>query len=218
MKCFAEGLPRLGVLNVRVDLCDAITSPGPSVIISTTHGSDEIQIRYGDEVVTFRVPLRVSSTTSFSVSTDLRSSITSRISAIPSSEFREPTLVSADEVQTMWSNGATISCSCGKILVSNHELRWKDLPSSSWLEFSDYWHCHSGHFHSHSHETSHSAKQIPAVLKASPATALVGPTFLLFHPHDTQNVTIKVLFHLSPNWTQRGRLCGPHKESLIQKS
>ena|SRR5271170_5073499 len=209
MKFFAEGLPRLGVVNLQVQL------DGPSnetSSISTTEG--DVTVTLHNDGVELYIPLPFPpSKTETLIFPPKQSIITSRISTLRSTSAEDPkSLLSAEEFETHYSRLGTLSCvSCHTPIVTTKQLRFKDLPSDSWLEFSDYWLCHPSHSHSHTHTHTHSETQIPPpklpTIKSNPGTALLGLTSLVLNSKDVQNVTIKVtfpfvlVFYMYLNWT-----------------
>ena len=192
MKFFAEGLPRLGVVNLQIELDTPSTD---LTSISTTEGDVNVALQHDGELsVPLSSPASSTETVKFSSN---KSIIIARIPTTRSPNNDEPLpLLSAEDIQTQWSQGATLSCSAchGKILTSP-QTRWKDLPSDSWVEFSDYWLCHSGKSHSHSHSRPHTSAPVLPTIRTAPGTALVGLTSLLIHPDNSQNITIKVYSH-----------------------
>lgn len=196
MKFFAEGLPKLGVVNLEVELDTPVDE---YTTLSTSNGGSNVVLQHRNETQILPLPLPTPSTQTFTFPPS-ESIISARIPTVPSKVVTEPTLlVSAEDIRNRWTCGGKVSCSsCHKTFVEGREMKWKDLPSESWQEYADYWLCHrQSHSHSHSHSLSHESPTIP-VLKASPATALVGVTFLLVHPDDTQNLHIKVHSPSSP--------------------
>jgi hypothetical protein len=194
MKFFAEGLSRLGVVNLQIELDKPSTD---STSIFTTEGDVNVVIQHDGEL---RVPLSFPAASSEILKfSSNKSIITARIPTARSPNIGEPlTLLSAEDIQAQWSQGATLSCSaCHRKTLTSPRMRWKDLPSDSWVEFSDYWLCHSGNSHSHSKSHPHASTPILPSLRATLETALVGLTSLLIHPDNSQNVTIKV--HLHPS-------------------
>jgi HECT-like Ubiquitin-conjugating enzyme (E2)-binding len=194
MRFFAERLVRLGIVNLQIELG---TTSDESTHISFAKGESKAAVVR--DVEEYAIPLgclvHASQELSFPAS---QSIITCRASTLPSNSVYEPKpLLSADDFKL--SSCATICCSsCERDIIANKQMRWKDLPSDSWIEFSDYWHCHSGHEHSHGpheHSTHPGGTEISTipVIKAVPGMALIGSTFLLIHPDDTQHLIIKVL-------------------------
>jgi hypothetical protein len=200
IKVFAEGLRRLGVINVQIHL----DTPSEESTTLSTHENDKHAIlHHAAAIFLIRLPSPSSSTKDITLPLN-QTTITCRVSTFPTHVDQTlGFLLSADDINVKWSRGADLSCAkCHHIIVQNQPLRWKDLPSDSWEEYSDYWHCHPGssHFHSHSHSPSqiHTHHQAPTqphkpfVLLASPGTALVGLTYLLIHSTNTQNITFEV--------------------------
>ena len=189
MKFFAEGLPRLGVVNVQIEL-DSPSSH--SISVSTTVGEFNIVLRHDGEVIV-PLPFDASSTETLTIPPE-KSVITVRVPTVRSTSYAEPLpLLSAEDIQTQRSQGTTLSCaSCHKKILCRSQMRWKDLPSDSWIEFSDYWLCHPGNSHSHSHAHAHTPTPVLPTLKAAPGTVLVGLTSLLIHHDDSLNITVKV--------------------------
>ena len=198
MKFFAEGLPKLGVVNLEVELDTPVDK---YITLSASNGGSNVVLQHQNETQIINLPLPTPSTQTFTFPPG-EWIISARIPTVPSKVGTEPTpLVSAEDIRNRWTCGGKVSCSsCHKPFVEGREMKWKDLPSESWQEYADYWLCHRhshSHSNSHSHSHSHEPPTIP-VLKASPGTALVGVTFLLAHPDDTQNLQIKVLSPTSP--------------------
>lgn len=198
MKFLAEGFPRLGVVNLQIELDTPSTD---STSILTTEGDVNVVLQHDGEIT---LPLSFpASSTKFLKFSSQKSIITARIPVTRFLNNDEPlSLLSAEEIQTQWSQGAALSCSaCHRKVLISPQMRWKDLPSDSWVEFSDYWLCHSGNSHSHSQSHSHTFTPVLPTLRATPGTALVGLTSLLVHPDNSQKITIKVhfppLFHPS---------------------
>lgn len=100
------------------------------------------------------------------------------------------------------ANAAQFKCkSCESKLISSETITtWKALPSETWAEMMDFWHCHKpsddgGHNHSHAHsdvpdsKTTPTAEPVPSFnpsyavssFEAYPSTALVGLSYILFH-------------------------------------
>lgn len=87
---------------------------------------------------------------------------------------------------------------CNNTLISTETITtWKALPSETWAEMMDFWHCHKpsddDHNHSHSHSDNSdlhtSLASVPSFnpsyavssFEAYPSTALVGLSYILFH-------------------------------------
>jgi hypothetical protein len=194
MKFFAEGLPQLGVVNLNLQLESLLNGCS----LSTTEGDHHARLRHDDEIVSIPLPLSASSTETLTYP-GKPSVVTVRISASSSKSNNEPQpLLSAGDFQEQ----ARVLCAlCRRQIFKSDRMRWKDLPSESWVEFSDYWLCHPGHSHSpphshsyHSHKNkTHPINPIP-VLKPTPGTSLLGLTYVLVDLLDTQDIVIKVLF------------------------
>ena len=191
MKFFAEGLPRLGVVNLQIELD---TSSTDSTSIFTTEGDVNVVLQHNGEL-SVPLPFPASSTETLKFSSK-KSIITARIPTTRSFNNDEPlTLLSAEDIQTQWSQGATLSCSAchGKILTSP-QMRWKDLPSDSWVEFSDYWLCHSGNSSlPFPFPYAHTLPPFVPLSKRLQEPHSSDCTSLLIHPDNLQNITIKVL-------------------------
>jgi hypothetical protein len=191
MRFFGEGLPKLGVVNLEVEL-DTQTS-GSTTIFTSTGGSNVVlQNNTEPQIIPLPSPTPSAQTFTFRPNESI---ISARIPATPSSLVTDPkSLLSAEDIQSLWACGGKLSCAtCHKPLIEGREMKWKDLPSESWKEYADYWLCHRhAHSHAHSHTPTHDPPAIP-VLKATAGTALVGLTFLLVDPYDTQNLQIKVI-------------------------
>jgi HECT-like Ubiquitin-conjugating enzyme (E2)-binding len=187
MKFFAEGLPRLGVVNLHVALNSASTE---ATSITTTEDDTTIILQHQHEEFVILLPSSPSATETIPLPPG-KSIITSRLSiSRPPTDDQLLPLLSANDVLPLGSQGTTLSCvDCRKSQLVTPQMRWKDLPSDSWVELSDYWLCHSGSTHSHNHE--HHTPVLPT-LKTRPGTVLVGLTSLLLHPDDLPNITIKV--------------------------
>src|ERR1700721_423708 len=142
MKFFAEGLPRLGVVNLQLQLQ---TPSNSSTTVSTTAGREHAVLSHDGEVSTLLLPCAASSQDTCTF-TSGQLIIKPRILTSPTKDSVETVpLLSADDIGTHWSLGAKLSCAyCHRVLVNDRQIRWKDLPSDSWLEYSDYWLCHSG--------------------------------------------------------------------------
>jgi hypothetical protein len=205
MKFFAEGLPRLGIVNLQIRL-DA--RPASHISLSVTAGEQKAILCHGKETSVLALPSPSSATETFTYPPG-QSEIALRMSTERSNCNEEYTpLLSAEDVRSKWQQGAKLSCrNCHQDILSNPQMRWKDLPSESWAEYSDYWLCHPGGSHPHSHSHSHTPQTsepgtnihlIPN-LAARPGIGLVGLTSILFDPKDIQNILFKVYFlFLSP--------------------
>jgi HECT-like Ubiquitin-conjugating enzyme (E2)-binding len=222
-KWFAEGLPRLGVINLQIQFNPPFNN---AVNISTVSGSYEALVLTGETTIRIQLPLLASST-NFARFPTGQSLITCRIPAIASNEPSEPTPpLSADELQLAWSQDATLACGkCDRSILSNNQLKWKDLPSEFWLEFSDYWLCHSGSSHGHHHhdsDTDHVDSIVPksSVIKPKPRVALLGLTSILLNVADTIGLTVNSPSTLSSNTDLKESisLLNHQGETLIQKS
>lgn len=198
MKFFAEGLPRLGVVNLNIQF----ESPLNGCSLSTVEGDQHALLRCGNEVISIPLPLAATSTETFTYP-DKSSIVTTRILASGSEKNMEPQpLLSASDLQ---EQSRVLCTSCGRQILKPMPKRWKELPSESWVEFSDYWLCHPGHHSlSHSHHMHKNKSQpinpIP-LLKPTPGISLLGLTFVLVDPSDAQRITIKVTLpcdHLGP--------------------
>ena len=201
---FAEGLPKLGVVNLEIEL-SIPTDDSTSLSTSNTVSSAVLQHHNDTQII--RLPLPTSSTQFFTFRSN-ESIITARIPSAPSMDVTEPMpLLSAEDIRNLWSSGGRLSCSaCQKPLVEKREMKWKDLPSESWQDYADHWFCHR-HTHSHSplqshpHTDAHDLLPIP-VVNTTAGTALVGVTSLLVHSDDTLNLSKKVFTHIFPvSWT-----------------
>lgn len=191
MKFFAEALHTLGVLNISIAL-DTPSSADTAALF--TKGQPDAVLRHEGEDI--RIPLPGSplnsQTTTFPPgrrALEIRAPMTKDLTQHP----RIP-LLSAEVIQSRWDNDRHISCrACRLPVVVDHAIRWKELPSQSWIEFSDYWHCHSGSSHPHAH-CDHEVKRGPDLptLRAFPGTAFVGLIYLVFNSTDTQHVRAKV--------------------------
>lgn len=71
---------------------------------------------------------------------------------------------------------------------------WKALPSETWAEMMDFWHCHKPHNDNHKdHEHSHTQfNKAYAVSKfiPSPNSAMVGVSYILFHISNIPNISV----------------------------
>jgi hypothetical protein len=224
MKFFAEGLPRLGIVNLQIHL-DA--SPVSHLTLSVTAGDQKAVLCHGEESFVLGLPAPASSTEKFTYPAG-QSEITSRISTERSTSNEESTsLLSAEDIASKWQQGARLSCrNCHQDILSNPQMRWKDLPSESWAEYSDYWLCHPGGSHSHSHSHSHISRSpeprtnhpIPN-LTARPGLGLVGLTSILVDPKDLQNILLKVNSYSLPTLdSKKAPLCLRNGGAPIQKS
>jgi HECT-like Ubiquitin-conjugating enzyme (E2)-binding len=204
MQFFAEGIPRLGVINLSIQLH---SKSDHSTSIITTAGLPEVIVNHGGSSSTLILPLAPSSsqTSTYSLGS---STITSRIYTIASASSEIVPLLSADIFKER-SKEVNLCCStCHHPILSSHQIKWKDLPSDSWLEYSDYWLCHPhSHSHNHNHEDTSPDLTIPSILKVNKDTILIGLTFLLINPSDLQNITFKVRAFFSPLDLKKVSLC-----------
>lgn len=201
MKYFAEALPKLGVVNLQVQLDD---ESNKSISLSTTAGNRECLLLRDNAVSNLLLPL-VSSKTERPTLQINQQILSARISTTPVNANEDPvSLLPAEEIQKHWVDGTKLSCkSCHIEICSQPALRWKDLPSESWLEFADYWLCHSGctNSHSHSHPRPMHQQENPVFsqsIGAKPGLGLVGLTFLVLHQEDLSNIRIKVRLIILP--------------------
>jgi hypothetical protein len=197
MKFFAEGLPRLGIVNLQILLDDY---PVSDITLSVTAGVSRAVLCNDKQTFVLDLPLRSSLTETFTYQPG-QTDITARISTERSvlNEELAPVL-SAEQFSSKWSQGAKLTCrECHQNILTNPQMRWKDLPSESWAEYSDYWLCHPGgsHSHNHSHTTQTSEEKINnhpiPNLTARLGVSLVGLTSILLDAKDLQNMFIKVL-------------------------
>jgi HECT-like Ubiquitin-conjugating enzyme (E2)-binding len=174
MKFFAEGLPRLGVVNLH------ITSDVHLIDVCFSTVSDCAEISLPPTDINIPLPLPASKTQL--LEPEVTGSILSlRIPAALSSTIQissRPPLSSAEDVPA----NAIVSCTNCSAALGRPMSRWRDLPSDSWQEYSDYWHCH--HRHSEPHTSS-------TAILPRPGTGLIGLTYLLLH-HSDLLVQIKV--------------------------
>lgn len=90
---------------------------------------------------------------------------------------------STNYLSTFNSSSSEFSClHCGNQLLSCQQINtWKSLPSETWAEMMDFWHCHKP-----SDPTEKSSSFNPSYTVSSfhayPSTALVGLSYILFHP------------------------------------
>lgn len=228
MNFFAEGLPRLGVINLQLSL--RTTSTSSTTLSTTSHNATAVLLDEGQQV-NILLPLDASVTETFSFPAG-KSVVTARIPCLATNINEDvKALISADDFQG--GRRAEVCCSvCYQQVFRDREMRWKDLPSDSWVEYSDYWlchphpHSHDGDTHSHSHANSQPL-QLPTI-KAMKGTALIGLTSLLLHPQDIQSPTkvpspcLSILFPFQlafPNyWTQRKYPPAIYRRPLIQVS
>jgi len=197
MKYFAEALPKLGVVNLQVQLDD---ESNKSISLSTIAGNRECVLLRDNAVSNLLLPLVPSKSEILTHQINQRI-LSARISTTPVNANEDPVcLLPAEEIQKHWVGGGKLLCKrCHIEICSRTALRWKDLPSESWLEFADYWLCHSGrtNSHSHSHSHSHPTHQqenslFSESISAKPGLGLVGLTFLVLHQEDLGNIRIKV--------------------------
>lgn len=225
MNFSAEGLPRLGIVNLQIRLDDY---PVSNATLSVTAGVSRAVLCNGKQTFVLALPSPSSVTETFTYQQG-QTEIIARISterSVPPEELSP--VLSAEQFSSKWSQGAKLACrECHQDIINNPQMRWKDLPSESWAEYSDYWLCHPGGSHSHSHNHS-STKQTPEEkinnhlipnLTARPGVSLVGLTSILLDPKDLQNISIKVLlpvpFALD---SKKVPLCFCNREALIQES
>jgi hypothetical protein len=194
MKFFAERLVRLGIVNIQIEL-EGI-SEDESTRISMRKGDVNVVLlrRTKKHVIPLDSAVRETKELIFPGS---QSIINCRIPVVPCNTVREPQpLISADDFQGSNYAGELWCLSCRREILVGGKLRWRDLPSDSWIEFSDYWHCHSGR-HSHNHDEHILPSPVNEVsvpiIKATPGTGLIGTTFLLIHPVDTRGIIIEVI-------------------------
>jgi hypothetical protein len=187
MTFFAEGLSKLGIVNLHVRVEDSVPI---SRKLSTTAGSCEAIIHNEDTTSHVVLPLTPSKTEVFTPEiTDGEFSV--RIHATPSNTNGEATLLPAEMIQRTWDAGGKISCrNCHRQIIKSRTMHWKDLPSDSWLEFADYWLCHSPNSHSHSRTNTPTA--LLSAITAKSGLGLAGVIALLIHPLDMQNIEIQV--------------------------
>jgi len=187
MKFFAEALQKLGVLSITVAL-DTPSNADTAAFV--TEGRSEAVLHHDGH--DFNIPLPVpsikSQTTTFPFgrqTIELRAAMKRDMTQHPGIP-----LLSAEDVQLRWDNDRHISCrACRRLIVVPHTIRWRELPSQSWIEFSDYWHCHSGSSHSYA-SCDHEVKRVGDLptLRAFPGTAFVGLIYLVVNFSDVQNV------------------------------
>jgi HECT-like Ubiquitin-conjugating enzyme (E2)-binding len=199
---FAEGLPRLGLVNLHVALEELASDD--TISLSFQKSDSAAILTFGDGQ-NLQIPLPLAPTSSQSLQfPSNQSRISARIAAVKSTTEVDPKpVLTAEDIQQEYQSSWTIECrQCHKSLVSNKPMRFKDLPSESWYEYMDYWLCHPSGSHDHSHSRNHESEHpsnsaiVPTTfdLKASPGVALVGLTYLLVHKDDTANLSIKVPF------------------------
>jgi HECT-like Ubiquitin-conjugating enzyme (E2)-binding len=190
MKFFAEALQKLGIINIAVVLDSPSNEDTVAVV---TEGSYEAILHHDGEVFNILLPVRptASRTVTFpsgQEKIEIRAHMVKDLTQHP----RIP-LFTAERLQSRWDNDRHIACrACRRLIILPHALSWKDLPSQRWIEFSDYWHCHSG---SNSHTgCGHVVYRGPDLpnLRAFPGTVFVGPIYLVFNFCDTQYVSAKV--------------------------
>ena len=191
MKFFAEGLPRLGVVNLRIYFKDDAI-PDYSRI-STTAGNYEAILLIENGVSQVVLPLAPSKTEILTPQISNQQCVV-RITSTPTDSKDEPSIIlTAEEIQSKWAMGCKFSCqSCHREIVRSEAIRWRDLPSDSWLEFADHWLCHRPNSHLlDSHLHTHQAP-LPVSIAAKPGLGLVGLTSILIHQSDLENIETKV--------------------------
>jgi hypothetical protein len=90
----------------------------------------------------------------------------------------------------------TLDCTCGyQILPSG--LPWRQLPSEHWQEMMDSWHCHAG-ISQHGDHERHEQYTLPShivdaarSLVPAPGKPFVGLTYMLVHPDDVKQTTVR---------------------------
>ena len=202
---FAECLPRLGIINLQLSLDHPSTN---STVFHTTSNSTTCLLHHNNHETLIRLPRKATKSDTIPFPRD-RTVVTARIPCIPAKDTNEVpwTVLSAEDVANCGNRNAGVYCAkCGREVVGGEKiLRWKELPSDSWVEYSDYWLCHAnastdshshshGHGHGHSHSRSHKhpthhnsqPRQLP-IITSIQGTGLIGLTSLLFHPNDLQS-------------------------------
>jgi hypothetical protein len=208
---FAECLPRLGIINLQVSLGNPSTDA--TVLITTSTSATSLLRHHGLETAIL-LPRDASNSDTIPFPSGQKV-VTARIPCMAVKDPNElpQTALSAEDIHARWrSRNPGIYCvKCGRQVVKGGKIsRWKELPSDSWIEYSDYWMCHPstaadshfpGHGHSHSHGHAHSVdhsqppRQIPTIT-AIPGTGLIGLTSLLLHPDDLQSIqTVHFPYH-----------------------
>src|SRR5579859_598343 len=189
MTFFAEGLPRLGVINLQLDIQSRSLDTSPT-LSTTSHNATATLHHQGDQIDVI-LPLSPSMTQTFTLPAR-ESIITARIPCLATKTGENVTaLVSADDFQgRRITRVCCSSCHRRVVRCRDGEFHWKDLPSDSWGEYSDYWLCHRhtsaaedtySSLDSHSH--SYNQLRLPTI-KAIQGTGLIGLTSLLLHPQD----------------------------------
>lgn len=85
--------------------------------------------------------------------------------------------------------GGSLECShCGTaILQDTSSITWKPLPSESWAEMMDFWHCHKP-AKDHDHDQFNKAYTVSKFVPQPHIFAFVGLSYLLLSPKDLQNI------------------------------
>src|SRR2546423_7106698 len=151
---FAECLPRLGIINLQLSLNHLSTS---STVLLTTSNSTTSLLHHNNHETPIRLPCQATKSDTIPFPRD-QTVLTARIPCVPVKDTNEVprTVLSTEDVARCGSRNVGVYCAkCGREVVrGNKILRWKELPSDSWGEYSDYWLCHpnaSADSHSHSH-------------------------------------------------------------------
>ncbi len=107
-------------------------------------------------------------------------------------------------------------CHCANVLTQYGAIRaWKDLPSDSWAEMMDFWHCHkpAEHTNAKNHDTSEMDKGYAASNKliARSGVGFVDLCYFLFYAADVTGVNVrKMLYHFAISMPSETTLCGCH--------
>lgn len=92
-----------------------------------------------------------------------------------------------------------VLCSaCGTCMIlASRGLTWHRMPSENWAEMMDSWHCHRGvsdhHYNEHHDQYTLPDHIVSAAerIRARPGRGLIGLSYLLIHPSDTQNIKVR---------------------------
>lgn len=217
----AEYLQRIGSISLTISfpkshVPDFLEFPDTSANFITLHyhmdddDDDEVKslnqkiklpVEFGAQFVGKTIKLERRQTAQFSIKTTPMEDLQNRFNDFSS-------FLNDNQISVPWSTlklskadnqNSVFQCSnCKSDLVNLKAIsQWKSLPSETWAEMMDFWHCHKpadnpSHEHSHTHleNSNHEPHSPPSFnpsyavssFHASESTALVGLTYILFHP------------------------------------
>lgn len=96
---------------------------------------------------------------------------------------------------------------CHQLLVDRARISiWKDLPSESWAEMMEFWHCHKPDTSGEHNHAGHKGFSADSMLALELGVGMVNPIEFLVMKDDTRNIKVRRNLSSSPPFNHLGRV------------